>query len=194
MDNLDDLKNIWHSARTDSLPDSQEMLSLVRRFRNQKLRSKWLVITVSCLLSSLIIVVLFIVNFKLITTYAGGALMAASGLLLAATNIRSSRRFYRLDDCSNREFLAFIEQTRLNQIFYYKKTMVVIVLMGTCGLLLYLYEPVHKHTQWFIGIYSVILVYLGILWFVVRPRSFKKDAEKLRDTLQRLESISKQLK
>ena len=120
MDNLDDLKAIWHTAKTDGLPSSKEMVQLIRRFRSQKLRSKWLVIICSCLLSLLIMTVLFTVQFDLISTYIGGALMAVSGFLLAFTNIRSLKRFYELDDCSNLDFVAFIAQTRQNQIYYYK--------------------------------------------------------------------------
>ncbi|MVN22851.1 hypothetical protein [Mucilaginibacter arboris] len=194
MDNLNDLKAIWHSAKTDSLPTSVEMEQIIKKFRNQKLRNKWLTIVVSCLISVLMIVVLFIVPFKLLVTYLGGGLIATSSVLLAATNIKSLKRFYQLDDYSNLDFLAFIEQTRQNQIFYYKKTMVIIMLLCSVGLLLYLYELTYQHLFWFISTYAAILVYLLIMWFIVRPRSFKKGTEKLNATRQRLEKISNQLK
>lgn len=195
MDNLDDLKAIWHTAKTDSLPSSKEMLQIIRKFRSQKLKSKWLVIICSCLLSLFIVIVLFIVHFHLASTYIGGGLMAASGLLLAATNIRSLKRFYQLEDCSNLEFLDFIEQTRQNQIYYYKKTQAVIILLCSAGLLLYIYEATTTgHPMWFIGIYLVSIGYLAVMWFIVRPHYFKKDQEKLNTTRQRLEKISNQLK
>ncbi|MGI4729001.1 MAG: hypothetical protein ACRYGB_10555 [Janthinobacterium lividum] len=194
MDNLDDLKAIWHTANTDSLPSSKEMLEIIRKFRAQKLRNKWLVIICSCLLSLLIVIVLFTFRFHLVSTYIGGGLMAASALLLAATNIRSLKRFYQLEDCSNREFLDFIEQTRQNQIYYYKKTHAVIILLCTVGWALYTYEPTHQHPVWLISTYTVISAYLAIMWFVVRPRTFKKGQEKLNATRQRLEKISNQLK
>lgn len=195
MDNLDDLRAIWHTAKSDSLPRSGEMLQLIKTFRNQKIRNKWAVIIVSSLISILIIAVLVFVNFRLMTTYVGGVLMVISGFLIAATNFRSLKRFNQLDDCSNREFIDFIEQTRQNQIYYYKKTMVGVVLLNTIGWLLYLYEVVHQQTLWIVGaFYIVALVYLAVLWFVIRPRTFRKDSEKLDATRQRLENISNQLK
>lgn len=194
MDNLDDLKAIWHSAKTDSLPTSKEMLQLIKKFRSQKLRNKWIIIVVSCLLSLLMIVILVTVPFKLFITYLGGGLIAASSVLLAATNIKSLKRFYQLDNCSNQEFLAFIEQTRQNQIYYYKKTQAVIMLLSAIGLLLYLFELATRHPKWFVGIYLLSIIYLLIMWFIVRPRRFKKEAEKLNATRQRLEKISNQLK
>jgi len=194
MDNLDDLKAIWHTAKTDSLPSSNEMLRLIRKFRNQKLRSKWLSIITSLLISILITTVLFIVHFKLISTYIGGTLMVVSGLLLAASNIRSLKRFYQLEDCSNLEFLAFIEQTRKNQIRYYNRTMIWIVIICSIGWVLYLYEITYQNPLVCFAVYSVIVIYLAVMWFIVRPRSFKRDAEKLNSMQQRLEKILKQLK
>lgn len=194
MDNLTDLKAIWLTAKTDSLPTSNEIVELVRKFRGQKLRKKWMVIIGSALLSLLVIAVMIVVDYKLLITYVGGGMIAVSGLVLSYTNIKSLKRFYRLDDCSNLEFLAFIEQTRLNQLYYYKKTQIVIMLFCSLGLLLYMYEPASKHMGWFIAIYASCTVYLLVIWLVVRPRIFKKNAAKLNATRQRLENISQQLK
>jgi TRAP-type uncharacterized transport system fused permease subunit len=194
MNNLDDLRAIWHTAKTDSLPTSKEMLKLVKKFRSQKLRNKWLVIIVSVLIAGLVLFVLCTTHFKLLSTYIGGGLAIASVLLLAATNIRSLKRFYELDNCSNLEFLAFIEQTRQNQIYYYKRTMVIIMVLYSAGWMLYMYEPVYKHPTWLFGVYFAMLIYLALMWFIVRPRFFKKNAAKLNEMRQRLESISQQLK
>jgi uncharacterized membrane protein YbhN (UPF0104 family) len=194
MDNLDDLKAIWHTAKTDTLPEPDEMRQMAKKFRSQKLKNKWRVIICSCLLSLLILIVLCTVHFHLASTYVGGGLMAASVLLLALTNIKSLGRFYQADDYSNLDFLKFIEQTRQNQIYYYKKTQAVILLLSASGLLLYLYELTIQHRWWFIGIYVVSIGYLAVMWFIVRPHYFKKNQEKLNATRQRLEKISNQLK
>jgi hypothetical protein len=115
-------------------------------------------------------------------------------VILAATTMKSLSRFYRLDNCSNLEFVAFIEQTRQNQIYYYKKTMVSIAILCSVGWLLYMYEPTYKHPLWFIGTHSAFIIYMAVMWFVVRPRSFKKDEDKLNALKQRLQNISNQLK
>lgn len=195
MDNLDDLKAIWHTARTDSLPSSKEMLQFIGTFRRQKLRTKWLTILFSSIFSCLIIAVLFLMDFQLTATYIGGALIALGGFLIALTNLRSLKRFNQLQDCTNLEFLEFIEQTRQNQIYYHKVTMTRVLLLCFVGWLLYLYEPVRQQPLWLVGVYyAAALIYVSVHWFVVRPRAFKKDAEKLEATKSRLESISKQLK
>lgn len=194
MDNLSDLRAIWHSANTDVLPSAEQMLQIVRKFRYEKLRNKWLTIVVSCLLSFLIVAVLISIPFKLITTYLGGCLVIASCLILAATNIRSLKRFYQLEDASNIDFLAFMARTRQNQLYYYKITQVIIMLLWSAGLLLYLYEAASRNGLWLAIIYSLSILYLLAIWFFVRPKVFKKQSERLKATTERIEHIARQLK
>lgn len=194
MDNLDDLKALWHSAKTESLPSAKHMLQTVRSFRDQKLRRKWMVIVVSSLSCVLVAGVLYKTDFKLITTYIGGTMIAASSAWLAVTNIASLGRFYELDDQSNSDFLAFIEQTKKNQIYYYKKTQPLVMFLWSAGLLLYLYEVCRIDSRWFVGVYTICAVYILVMWFWVRPYIFHKEAKKLIATRERFENISKQLK
>ena len=194
MNNLDDMKSLWHTVTTDKLPSSTEMLKLIRKFRRQKLRNKWMVIVSCFMLACLVAAALLVVHFKMATTYMGGTLVVIASLLLAATNIRSLKRFYDLDDQDNLNFLEFIAKTKENQIHYYQRTMVVIISLTACGWVLYMYELVYRYPVWCIVIYFIMTVYLGIMWFIVRPRAFKKDQQKLNATRERVESILNQLK
>jgi len=193
MDNLNDLKAIWLTAKTDSLPDSHEMVHIIRKFRNKKLlKITALVITAIVLVIGMIWVV-FIYKSTMLSTRIGEAFMIIAGIILVSTNLNSLLRFYKLRECSNKEFLQFLEQTRLRQQFYYQRTQAVA--MGFCatGLLAYLYEGVYENTMLFIGAYTGTVLYLLILWFVVRPRVFKKEEKKINAQIEKLESISKQI-
>lgn len=192
MDNLDNLKAIWHSANTDILPSANEMVHIVSKFRRQKIRNKWMMIIFSFLLSALMIIVLCMTDFKLWTTYLGGGLIAASSIFLAADNLQSLRRFYQLEDGNNQEFLAFIAQTRKNQIRYYKKTQLIIMLICASGLVLYFYELTEKNMLWFFAGCALSLAYLLFMWFVVRKRNFRRDGERLNATSREIEEMLKQ--
>jgi Flp pilus assembly protein TadB len=194
MNNLDDLKAIWHSAKTEDLPSSKEMMQMVRAFRYQKLRNKWIVISLSLVFACVIIGVLLVAPFKMASTYIGGCMMILSDLWICFSNIKSLKRFNQLEDCSNLEFLSFIEKTRQNQHYYYKNTMVKVVLLCSVGLAIYLFEALHKQLLWLIAAYAGIMVYFGLLWFVVRPRSYKRNLEKLDTMTRHLNNIANQLK
>lgn len=194
MDNLTNLKAIWHSAKTDSLPTSAQMLQLIHKFKSQRLRKKWTVIIVASLLTLLMIFTMFYHQPKMITTRIGQVFITIGCAWLAFTNINSIRRFYHLSNCSNAEFLSFIEQTRQNQIYFYKKTQVIIMLLSSVGLLLYFYESASTSPRGLIITYSLSALYLAFIWLVIRPRTFRKNAEKLNAVRAHLNKISQQLK
>jgi O-antigen/teichoic acid export membrane protein len=194
MDNLTELKALWHTASTNQLPDATEMIKLIKQFRSQRLTKKWTIIISASSLAALIILVLFITDFKMVITYVGGILIAASALFYAINNVLSLKRFYQLEDCSNKEFLEFVEQTRLNQIYYYKKTQKIIMVLCTVGLLLYLYEPATQHFIYTLILFLVTIICLLFSWFVLRPRSFNKNQQKLHELSEHLKNISNQLK
>jgi len=194
MDNLNDLKALWLTAKTDDLPSSNEMLRIVKKFRNQRLRKKVMIICIALALAAIMIVAVFIYKSTMLSTRLGEACTLIACIILAVTNIRSLRRFIYLKDCSNKEFIAFLEQTRLNQLYYHKKTQVAGMALSSVGLLLYLYELVYRDTVLFISIYAFAVIWILVLWLVIRPRAFKKQTVKLNETLKKLEKIADQIK
>jgi hypothetical protein len=194
MDNLNDLKAIWLTAKTDDLPTSVEMLRLVKKFRNQKLLKKWGIIIAALVSMALMVFTVFSYKSTMITTRIGELLAISACVILASTNIKSLKRFYDLNDCSNKEFIAFLEQTRQNQLYYYKKTQVWGMWLSSAGLLLYMYELVYRDMMLFIIIYSFSVAWILFLWLYLRPRNFKKQTLKLNKTLDKLEKISNQIK
>ena len=193
MDNLNDLKAIWLTAKTDSLPDSHEMVQIVRKFRNKKLLKIGALVLAAIFLTVLMVWVMFVYKSVMLTTRIGEVCMLVACIILIATNLNSLIRFYRLKECSNKEFIKFLEQTRVRQQFYYQKTQVVAMVFCATGLLVYLYEGVYQNMLLCISAYSVTVIYLAVMWFVVRPRVFKKDGRKIAGQIAKLESIAKQI-
>jgi len=129
----------------------------------------------------------------MISSYVGEALLIITCMLLAFTNIRSIKRFIDFKDCTNKEFIGFMEQTKRNQLFYYQKTQVAGMAISSTGLLLYFYELVYRNTLLFIITYSMAVIYLGVMWFVVRPRNFKKQNKKMDEQMRKLHEIANQI-
>src|SRR5271170_7137249 len=117
MENLNDLKKIWLSADTTGLPDSAEIIRMAKKFRNEKLRKKIMVIVAAMILTAMMVWVMFIYQSTMITTRIGEVCMIITCGILVYTNVNSIGRFYRYKDYNNKEFLAFLEQTRANQIY-----------------------------------------------------------------------------
>jgi len=193
MDNLNDLKAIWLTAKTDDLPGSKEMLRIVKKFRNERLRKKLLIILVALIVIAMMVVTIVIVRSTMITTILGEAFTIIAAGILIFTNTKSMKRFIDLQDCSNKEFIAFLEQTRRNQVFYYKKTQVAGMLLSSAGLFLYVYEQVYRSLLLTAIIYAIIIIWTLFLWLYIRPRNFKKQGAKLNATMEKLRKISDQI-
>jgi amino acid transporter len=194
MDNLNDLKAIWLTAKTDDLPGSKEMLRIVKKFRNERLRRKLWIVFVALLAMAIMVVTIFVVRSTAVTTILGESFTIMACIVLIFTNTKSMKRFIDLKDCSNKEFIEFLEQTRRNQNYYYKKTQVAGMLLSSAGLLLYLYEQVQGRLLLGVIIYSIAVLWVLFLWLYIRPRNFKKQAIKLNETMKRLERIEDQIK
>ncbi len=193
MDNLNNLKQIWLSADTTGLPNSAEIVRMAKRFRNEKLRKKILLIVAAVLLTVIMVGVMFLYQSEMITTRIGEVCMIISGGMLVYTNVSSIGRFYRYKDYSNREFLAFLEQTRANQIYYHQNTQVAGLIFSSAGLVLYLFETACIDLKAGLILYAITGALMMVVWLIIRPRAFKKHREKLEKTINQLHKISDQL-
>ena len=193
MDNLNDLKAIWLTAETNSLPDSAAMKQAVKSFRNKKLFKLILSVAFTIILIALMVWVIFVYRSKMITSRIGEIMIIIAGLILVVTNSNSINRFLKLQECSNKDYVKFLEHTRLRQRFYQKRTQVVAMLFCFTGMMFYLYEAVSDSTTLLVTAYAVTIVYFLVLWLVVRPVVIRKDARKLDEELKKIQNISNQL-
>jgi ACR3 family arsenite efflux pump ArsB len=193
MDNLNDLKKIWLTADTTGLPNSAEMVRTVKKFRNKKLLKLTAIVFVALVLSALMVFVMFWLKSTMITTRIGEVLMLVSSLILLGTNLNSWNRFYKFNDFDNVDFIKFLEKTRRRQAFYYNKTQVIALTLVSAGLIIYLIEPSLKSLTIALSFYGFVVVYLVVIWLIVRPRAYKRQAKKMDDTIKRFELLIKQL-
>jgi sensor c-di-GMP phosphodiesterase-like protein len=192
MDNLNDLKSIWLSAKTESLPAADEMMHIIKEYRNKTFQRKVMVILTMAVSVTILIGITCIYKAKMPTTRIGQYSTILAGFVLIFSNVRSIKRFYNVQDFNNRDFIKFLEKTRQNQIYFYKKTQVAGLAFWSFGLLFYIFEFVHQNVFLFITIYSLTVIFLVILWLFVRQRVYNKRAKKLEEMIKRLESLSKQ--
>jgi len=194
MDNFEELKELWHTADTATLPQAGEVQRMAQKFRNERLRKKILLILTAVILMGVMVMVVINYHSKMLSTRIGELCTIAACMLLAGTNLRSLKRFVNFSDCSNKEFIAFLEHTRMNQLRYYKRTQVIGMFLASAGLVLYAYEFVSHHSATIIiTVYGFIVIWILFLWLYIRPRNFKKQTNKLNNMLNTLHHISNQI-
>lgn len=192
MDNLNDLRKIWLTADTTGIPDTAEMMRAVRRYRKQKLVKKAALILAALFLTAVMVSVVFLYKSVMISTRLGEACIIAAGLILIFTNIGSIGRLYNVKNLPNKEFIAYLEQVKINRTKYYRKTQVIGFSLVSLGLLLYIYEGVHAYTWLLLAAYAFVLLYILVMWLVVRPRVYKRQARKLDETISEMKRLADQ--
>jgi hypothetical protein len=193
MDNLNDLKSIWLTAKTDRLPATDKMVNTIKKYRNKTLQRKILVIVVGSISVTILTWLTFFHSTKMLTTRIGELLIVLAASVVIFSNLRSIKRFYDLQDFSNRDYIKFLQKSRQNQIYFYKKTQAAAAVFCSSGLLFYIFEFVHKNAILSIVTYSLTIILLLILALVVRRKIFNKHAGKLEEMIKRIESLSNQL-
>ena len=192
MEDLNNLKNLWQSAKPVELPDAAELQQDIKDFRGTKLRNKVLSVTVAVLIVVLSLAALLLAKNLWLSTQAAILFNVAACIVLAATNLRSMKRFIGFKDFNNLDFLHFLQQTQRNQIRYYKRTEVAGLTLVTASTLLFPYQFITDSLAMAIGIYTVVVGWILVLWFYIRPRSFSKHSKKLSGEIGRFESIIQQ--
>ncbi|MFP5081804.1 hypothetical protein [Pedobacter sp. JCM 36344] len=192
MEDLNNLQTLWQSARPSNLPDGDKIQKNIKRFRWIKLRNKVFSVTVSVLVILASLALLATDKDLLMSTKIALACNIAACAILVITNLRSMKRFTKLKDFSNLEFLQFLHQTRRNQAYYHKRTEVAGLILITISSVLFPYEfTVHSIVLTIIT-YVIVLSWIMTLWFYIRPRSFSKHSRKLSAELTHFENIIKQ--
>ena len=181
MENLNELK-----------ASSNQMVTIIKNNKNKTLRRLVFLVLGAF---AMIIFVLFasdVYDFKFISSKIGEALIIFSGLILMITNLNSLNRFYKLKVCSNKDYISFLEQTQVRQLFYFKYTQVVGLAFSFIGLVFYLYELVYQNQLIMLISYLLLLLYFSIVFFYLRPKSYKKGIVKLNLELEKVRRISQQ--
>jgi hypothetical protein len=193
MENSSELKAIWLTAKTDNLPDSAEMMRVIRRYRVKKLAKLTALTVIALLLIAVMVRVVFVYKSTLLSTRIGEGLMMLAGLILVVTQVRTFLRFYNAKDYSNKEFIRFLEYTREQKTRYFKKTQVIAMSVCSAGLMFYIFEPVYPNLLYCAVAYSLLTAYILVMVFIIRPRTFRRYDKKLKNEILHFEALLNQI-
>jgi len=193
MDSFNDLQEIWRTADMTALPGAGEMTQAIRKYSRRMLFKKVVLVMLGLILAAGMVGVLFLYKSTMLTTRIGEACIIAACLVFVKANIGSVARAYRLKDYSNKDFILYLERLRINRLRYYRRTQVLGLSLSSLGLALYIFEPFHRDAPLCLVSYSVLAVYILFMWLVIRPRAFRRQAQKLERTINEMQRLADQL-
>jgi len=193
MDNLNELRQIWLTADTKGLPPASQMDALVRKYSDQKILKMALTIVAGIICLVAIIIVAFTYNSSMLSTRIGEMMIGGAGIILLVNNFSLLQSFYKLKDCSNRDYLQHMEHIKQKQLFFFTRIQLTGFLLASVGTMLYMFEYVHTQGATGVMEYGAFILYMALAWFVLRPRVMNRHTRKINEQIERLKELEKQL-
>ncbi|MBV8328044.1 hypothetical protein [Chryseobacterium sp.] len=195
MDTNIDFKNIW-KQQTSNKPNMEELLGRLKKFKNENLRK--LIIT-NLLLTATSLCIGFIWYYyqpQMITTKLGIILAILAMVIFLVVYNRLFMTFYTIDNTqSNSGYLQSLYTVKSKQKLMQTTMLNVYFILLFTGICLYMYEyaSVMKLSSAVIA-YGLTFAWIAFSWFYIRPKTIKKQQEKLHGLISKFEEINNQCK
>ena len=190
-----DFKNIWQQQSSDR-PNREELLGRLKKFRNENLRR--LVLTNIALIATSLGIgfIWFRYQPQMISTKIGIILVILAMVIFLLAYNRMFMLFYTTDTAqSNSEFLQNLYMVKNKQKLMQTTMLNIYFIMLILGIFLYMYEyaSMMKISSAVLA-YGAVLVWMVINWFYIRPKTVKKQQEKLNGLIRKFEELNNQFK
>jgi len=190
-----DFKNIWKQQASNK-PNMEELLGRLKKFRNENLRR--LIFTNIALIATClgIAFIWFRYQPQMMTTKIGIVLVILAMVIFLLAYNRMFMFFYKTDTTqSNSEYLQSLYAVKNKQKFMQTTMLNLYFIMLFLGISLYMYEytSLMKFSSAILA-YGAVLTWIGFNWFYIRPKTVKKQQEKLNGLISKFEELNNQFK
>lgn len=194
MDNNIDFKDLWKKQSVIQ-PNIEDLLTRLKQFKKVALRSLWITNVLLFATSIFIGVIWYYYQPQFISTKIGIVLMIFTMMIYVAVYNRLLGNYKRVDATkTNHEYLQNLILIKKKQQFLQSTVLSLYLIFLTIGLCLYMYEYASRMTVfWGIFTYAVVLFWMLVNWFLIRPKQIKKQQAKLNGLIAKFEEVNKQL-
>lgn len=189
-----DFKDLWKKQSVNQ-PDMKDLLGRLKEFKAAGLRHLWITNILLFATTAFIVFVWYYYQPEFISTKVGIVLVILAmimyvgvynGLLAGYKNIDTTQ--------SNQEYLQRLILIRKKQQFMQSTILSLYFILLGVGIGLYMYEYTLRMTLVYALLtYGVVLLWIGVNWFYIRPKQIKKQQAKINDLIGKFEEVNKQL-
>jgi hypothetical protein len=185
---------LWQSQA--NMPET-DATAIIAKAKLVQRKNKIKIILGNVLLVATMLFIIGIVVYsqpQMITTKIGSLLVIAAIVMQV---IASSQLILVLNRTNNQtsaaDYLSHLLAFKKKQAFLQSTIMTLYFIFLGSGLLLYMIEYTKRGSLLFItATYGITSLWIAFNWFYVRPRTIKKQQQKLNEVIQNLENISSQ--
>jgi len=194
MSNNIDFKELWSKQET-AIPETKDIFKKANRFKKVKL---YKLVLVNILLLSTSVFIGFIWHYyqpELMTTKIGIILIIFAMILFLMVYNRIIPLLIKKGfNINSSQYLQQLLKLKERQLFLQTTMMNIYFLLISVGVCLYMFEYVSRmNIVWAILSYGIILIWIGINWIYFRPRTIKKEQNKINNLISKFKELKEQL-
>lgn len=189
-----DIKSLWKGQQAP-VADLSVIRKKIKRFRLRRIGEAYAVITLM-ILAIVFGAIIWICWTPLLTVTKMGIILLSIGFMLPALSYgRLLRLYYRLKiDSTNIDYIDNLLRIKKREYRQQHLILNLYFFFLSIGFALYGYEYTFFHSfYWGIIAYSILLLWIALNWFVLRPRIIRKRKHKFYDFMRYIESHREQL-
>ncbi len=191
MKNDIDIKSLWKKQQAP-VTDLSAIREKIRSFRLCRIEEAFVVIALMILVIALGMIIWIYWNPRLISTKVGITLLSTGFILPVLSYGRLLYLYFGLKmDRTNMDYIKSLLSIKKQEYRQQHIILNLYFLFLSIGFVLYSYEYTFFRSFFFgIVAYTVLLIWIGLNWFVFRPRIIKKRKRKFVDFMKYIESYN----
>lgn len=193
--NQTDFKALWQGLPTGPVPPVEEVIGEAKKLL-RKSRMKLLMTNVTLVLTAAFIIILFFnIDIKMMTTRLGILLIVLSIIVYIVVYNRLLADLFRpVQEMDSKAYLKKLIGANKKQQYLQRTALAIYYLFLSIGICLYMIEYTMKMPLWAaILTYVLTLTWIGINWFVFRPRTIRKQQVAFDGVIEKLQQVDSQM-
>lgn len=195
MDNFTELKELWQQTRPKHPVDIAETIGFVKGYHKKEVMKTVIAFIIMTATFGIILYVAISYQSQLVITKIGFGcvLLGIVGFMLLMTNMVSV--FFKKENATNdnKAYLIQMKEFQRRQSFIHTTGVSVYFILLSVGLALSMYEITRRNVTFAVGVYLVTGAWIALNWFYFRPKTIRKQKQKIGEVINKLERIEQQL-
>ena len=173
----------------------EDLITRLKQFKKTALHSLWITNILLFATCIFIILIWYFYHPEFISTKIGIVLMVSAMVIYLVVYNRLLRTYKNIDATqTNQEYLQKLILIKRKQQFLQSKILSLYFVLLGIGICLYMYEYTSRMSVFYgITSYVVLLIWMGIAWFYLRPKEIRKHEGKLNNLIAKFEEVNNQL-
>ena len=195
MNNINSIKDLWQNAASPSPLSIEELMKEISKKRNKMMHRNIFGILSLLAAASVVTWVGISYDAKYQSTRIGIILVLLAivgGIFINSQLLQLMLKPMNLA-MDSKSYTQAMKNYQSKQAYLHGQGMVIYFCTLGIGLALYLWEFTHANIPFLVAVYGISFGWIGLVWFFIRPRTIRKEKERMSEIIGQLERISKQI-